>query len=97
MVLAAVAACLIDGKFFGAAIWCLGGALVTFVGLAHAYQLSGNTIDYLLAFAPARVGTCAYRAWDIAIAYVVMACVLAAAGVYRRACHKRNGTERPPS
>ncbi len=90
--LAAVAACLIDGKFFGAAIWCLGGALVTFVGLAHAYQLSGNTIDYLLAFAPARIGTCAYRAWDIAIAYAVMAFVLAAAGVYRNSCRKHNGT-----
>jgi len=93
MVLAAVAARLIDGKFFGAALWCLGGALVTFVGLAHAYQLSGNTVDYLLAFASPRVGTCAYRAWDIAIAYVVMAFVLAAAGIYRNACRKRNGSK----
>jgi len=88
MVLAAVAARLIDGRFYSAATWCLAGAAVTFVGLAHAYQLSGNSLDYLLIFASAHEGTVSYRAFDIAIAYVVMAGVLVAAGFYRDAGRK---------
>ena len=89
MVLAAVAARLIDGRFFRAALWCLGGALVTFIGLAHAYQVSGNNVDYLLAFTPERTGAFSYRAWDIAVAYLVMGLVLAVAGVYRDAHRDR--------
>lgn len=84
MVLAAVAACLIDRRFFSAAVWSLLGTLVTLTGLAHAYQLSGNNVDFLLVSATARSGALAYRAYDIAIGYVLMAVVFVIVGFYSR-------------
>ncbi len=84
MVLAAVAACLIDRRFFSAAVWSLLGSLVTLTGLAHAYQLSGNNVDFLLVSATAKSGALAYRAYDIAIGYVLMAVVFVIVGFYSR-------------
>ncbi len=84
MILAALFACLIDRRFFIAAIWSLVGALVTVLGLSHAYQLSGNNVDFLLAFATVRDGALAYRAHAIAIGYVLMAVILVATGLYSR-------------
>ena len=84
MVLAALSVCLIERRFFGASVWSLLGALVTLLGLSHAYQLSGNDVDFLLAFTSAGEGAIAYRAYDVAIGYALMAIVFAALGFYFR-------------
>lgn len=71
MVLAAVAASLIDGKFRAAAIWSLVGAACAVTGLTHAYQVQGNTIDFLFFFDTPADGSYAYRAWPIAVGYLL--------------------------
>ncbi|MBC8115171.1 MAG: NCS2 family permease, partial [Candidatus Saccharimonas sp.] len=50
MILAAISAFLIDRKFFTAGVWSLIAAAFAAVGLTHAYQLSGNGVDFLFAF-----------------------------------------------
>ncbi len=82
MVLAAVCACLIDRRFIGAAVWSLVGAAVTVLGLCHSYQLVGNNADYLLVWVAAAPDAVAYRAYDIAIGYVLVAVVFAGLGLW---------------
>ncbi len=82
MILAAISACLIDRKFYRATVWALVGAAVTFLGLTHAYQLSGNVVDYLLVFAAPEDNVVAFRAAGIARGYVLMGLVFAACGAY---------------
>jgi AGZA family xanthine/uracil permease-like MFS transporter len=84
MVLAAVCALLIDRRFYAAAIWSLVGTVVTGLGLSHAYQLSGNNVDFLLISARPPVGAMSYHAYDIAVGYALMAVVFAAIGLYSR-------------
>ncbi|UCC30353.1 MAG: hypothetical protein JSU86_19400, partial [Phycisphaerales bacterium] len=84
MVLAALSVCLIERRFFGASVWSFLGALVTLLGLSHAYQLSGNDVDFLLAFISVGEGAIAYRAYDVAIGYALMVVVFAALGFYFR-------------
>ncbi len=94
MVLAAMSACLIDRRFFGAAVWALVGMLVTFAGLSHAYQLTGNSVDYLLVSASCSEGSVAYRAYEIAVGYLFMAVVFVAVGLYAR--RSGAGAQEPP-
>jgi AGZA family xanthine/uracil permease-like MFS transporter len=75
MILAAVSALLIDRRFRLAALWCLAAALLTWCGLIHAYQLTGNEIDYLPIFAAAAEGSLTYRGYAIAAGYLLMAVV----------------------
>ncbi len=84
MVLAAVCALLIDRRFYAAAVWCLVGTVVTVLGLSHAYQLSGNNVDFLLISARTPEDAMSYHAYDIAVGYVLMALVFAAIGLYSR-------------
>ncbi len=51
MILAAIAAFLIDRKFYTAAVWSLIAAAFAALGLTHAYQVSGNVVDFLFIFA----------------------------------------------
>ncbi|HPF37646.1 MAG TPA: NCS2 family permease [Phycisphaerae bacterium] len=75
MIIAAVSAHLIDRKFLHAAGWMFAAALLTAMGLMHAYALHGNTIDYHFSwFAAASDG--GGRIFDarlIAIGYLLMA------------------------
>ncbi len=73
MIIAAISAFLIDRRFKAAAIWSLAAALLTAAGMVHAYSLQGNVVDYLPLFITAPDGAIAYRAWDIAIGYLLMA------------------------
>ncbi len=73
MILAALAANLIDGKFTAAAVWALIGAALAAIGLTHAYQIEGNAIDFLFVFVPPRDGAYAYSAWPIAVGYLLTA------------------------
>jgi AGZA family xanthine/uracil permease-like MFS transporter len=73
MIMAAIAAFLIDRKFYHAAGWAAAGAVLTIIGLMHAYQLTGNTVDYLLIRRAPETGAFAYRAYPVAMGYLLMA------------------------
>lgn len=92
MILAAIAALLIERRLRAAAAWSAVGAVLTFFGLMHAYQLSGNSIDYLMIVQPARAPAGAEvvyeRAYQLAAGYLLMAAVFLIAeltGATRRA------------
>ena len=84
MILAAVSAFLIDRRFFTAAAWSLAAAVLTGLGLMHAYQLSGNTPDYLFAFQQPAEGATVFRAWGVAAGYAAFAVLFAGAGMWFR-------------
>ncbi len=86
MILAAISALLIDRKFFAAAAWSGIAAFCAGIGLTHAYQLSGNIVDYQFVFAPTTKGFLVFHATGIAVGYVFFAIVFAAYGIY----HRRN-------
>lgn len=99
MILSAIAAFLIDRKFFSAAMWSLVACGFTALGLMHAYQVQGNNIDFLFNLdrlvallgleaalpipAPAE-GLFTFRAGLIALGYLLLAGLFAGFGVYRR-------------
>ncbi len=83
MILAAIAACLIDHKFRPAAVWSLIGAVFAVLGLTHAYQVTGNAIDFLFVFTAPRDGAYIYSAWPIAVGYVLTSLVILAFGARR--------------
>jgi AGZA family xanthine/uracil permease-like MFS transporter len=80
---AAISACLIDREFFKATIWSLIAAAFTAVGLMHAYQLSGNTFDFLFLLSAPKDGALAFRAHGIALGYLLFAVVFAGFGLYQ--------------
>jgi AGZA family xanthine/uracil permease-like MFS transporter len=80
MVMAAVSACLIDRKFFQAAVWSVIGAILAAAGLTHSYQLIGNQIDYLLIFTQPDPTAFSYRAYPIAVGYILFAVAFWLAG-----------------
>ncbi len=84
MILAAVTAFLIDRRFYTAAVWMVIAGLLTLVGLMHAYSLTGNNIDYLLAFNRPPAGAISYRAYEIVLAYIATAIVFVLIGRYAR-------------
>jgi adenine/guanine/hypoxanthine permease len=95
MILAAISAFLIDKKFHSAGMWSLVGALFTAIGLTHAYQISGNNIDFWFNFdlvrslvtagklpeSPADV--LVYRGLDVAAGYLLFAAAFFIFGAYR--------------
>jgi AGZA family xanthine/uracil permease-like MFS transporter len=85
MMLAAISAFLIDRKFYAAALWSVAAAGCAFVGLTHAYQLSGNNIDFLFAGVAPAQNALGYRATDVGIGYVLFAIVFAAFGRFAKA------------
>jgi AGZA family xanthine/uracil permease-like MFS transporter len=83
MILAAISAFLIDRKFFTAGVWSLIAAGFAAVGLTHAYQLSGNGVDFLFAFtSPSSDVALVYRSWNVAIGYLLMSAAFFAFGAY---------------
>jgi AGZA family xanthine/uracil permease-like MFS transporter len=84
MVIAAVSAHLIDRRFYHAAGWAVVAAVLTFLGLMHAYQLAGNQVDYLLVFSDPAPGAFAYRGYALGVGYLLMACVFVGIGYVRR-------------
>lgn len=77
MMLAAIGANLVDRKFLAAAVWSAIAAAFAFLGLTHAYQLSGNDLDYLLAFSKPNEGAMVFRATGIGIGYSLLAVLFA--------------------
>jgi len=84
MIIAAIAAHLIDKRFYHAACWSLAAALLTLLGLMHAYQLVGNQIDYLLAFTSPAKDAFAWRGHSLVVGYLLMAGVFAMFGYLGR-------------
>ena len=82
MILAAISASLIDRKFRSAARWSLIGALFAATGLTHAFQLSGNNIDFLFVLTKPTGDVFSFRAFGIAIGYVLFALLFAGFGRY---------------
>jgi AGZA family xanthine/uracil permease-like MFS transporter len=80
MVLAAIAACLIDRRFFAAAIWSGIGGVITLIGLTHAYQLVGNNVDYLLFTTRDALAPVHDRCHLLAVGYLVMGAIFLIAG-----------------
>jgi AGZA family xanthine/uracil permease-like MFS transporter len=85
MIWAAMSAMLIDRRLRAAAVWAIIGAACAALGLTHAYQLTGNTIDFLYAFAEPREGAYAYRAGFIAAGYACLAILFVAFAPFLRA------------
>ncbi len=83
MILAAVCAFLIDRKFYTAAVWSLIAAALAGIGLTHAYQLSGNNVDFLFVFTQPAEGAMSFRAAGIAIGYLLFAATFALFGLYQ--------------
>ncbi len=84
MILAAIAAFLVDRKFMTAGIWSLIGATAAFIGLTHAYQIQGNAFDYLFVFITPSKEALMYRANDIAIGYLLFALLFFGCGWFVR-------------
>ncbi len=97
MILAAIAAHLVDRRFFRAGTWSLVGAALTAVGLMHAFQVQGNSIDYffntdLIAGSPGAapdavvtdraLPVVVYRALSLALGYLMMGAAFFAFGAY---------------
>jgi adenine/guanine/hypoxanthine permease len=80
MILAAIAAFLIDRKFYSAAIWSLIAAAFAALGLTHAYQLKGNVVDFLFVFAQPAAGALPAHTFGIAVGYLLFAAVFAGFG-----------------
>ncbi|MFN0055706.1 MAG: NCS2 family permease [Planctomycetales bacterium] len=95
MILAAISAFLIDRKFFSAGIWALVAAAFTSIGLMHAFQVDGNNIDYLFnidllerfiatePLAGSQSEPLRYRAFDLALGYVLLGATFFVFGWYR--------------
>ncbi len=94
---AAISAFLIDRQFYRAAAWSLIAAAFTGIGLMHSYQLSGNIIDFLFRFSPARENAFAFRATGIAIGYLLFTGVFLGFGVYRNASAENADSEDSPA
>jgi len=73
MILAAICACLIDGKYRSAAIWSGIAALFAFVGLTSAYEIIGNDIHFHLAFLDDNVNGFTFHATGIGVGYLLFA------------------------
>ncbi len=84
MILAAISAFLIDRKFFTAGIWSTVAAVLAVLGLTHAYQLQGSSVDFLFMFSAAHPGAMEYRAWPVAIGYGLMSVVFFWFGIEQR-------------
>ncbi|MDZ4688137.1 MAG: NCS2 family permease [Planctomycetaceae bacterium] len=85
MILAAISAFLIDRKFFTAGFWSLVAAAFAVLGLTHAYQLQGNTFDFLMLAADPLPGSRVFRADTVAVGYALMSAAFFAFGFYSRA------------
>jgi AGZA family xanthine/uracil permease-like MFS transporter len=108
MILAAIAAFLIDRRFFRAGAWSLVAAAFTAIGLMHAFQVQGNDIDYLFNVddIAARLGLAkkfhisgppadalAYRAYPLALGYLLFSAAFFAFGAYAAAVRQVEKTD----
>ncbi len=77
MLLAAITVFLIERQFRTAAIWSFIAAAFAWLGLTHAFQVSGNNVDFLFRFSVPDAGALSTRGDGIAIGYVLFAVTFA--------------------
>jgi len=81
MVWAAALACTTDRRFLNAAIWIFAGAILSFFGLIHAFQLTPQGID-------TKIGWC--TAPEFAVSYALGAIFLVLCHVFTRRSQDRS-------
>ncbi len=84
MFLAAISAFLIDRKFFTAGLWAVLAGAFAAAGLTHAFVVQGNIVDFLFVNTTPSAAAMAYRAWDVAVGYGLIALAFFAFGI----CHR---------
>ncbi|MFQ5492159.1 MAG: NCS2 family permease, partial [Phycisphaerae bacterium] len=84
MILAAVSALLIDRKFTTAALWAAIAAVLTLVGLMHAYRIEGDAVAFYFIFDDSPAKGLGFHALRIAVGYALMSAVFLAFGGYQR-------------
>jgi len=79
LILTATAACLIDRRYAPAAVWAAVAAVLTALGLLHAYRLEGNVLRELFIWqaAPAGEHVASSRALAVGLGYAVSAALFA--------------------
>jgi AGZA family xanthine/uracil permease-like MFS transporter len=75
MVWAAMTVEIIEHRFGRAALWALGGAVLSLIGLAHSYAFTQTDTVQDLAFG---------KAWQFALAYALLAGLLVLGRMFRR-------------
>lgn len=81
MLLAALGAELINRRYLAAAFWSGLAALFTWVGMMHAYQLSGNIVDfYFPRFQAPHSGAMTFNGLNIAAGYALFGLIFAVVG-----------------
>jgi AGZA family xanthine/uracil permease-like MFS transporter len=84
MILAAIAAMLIDRRYLAAACWSLAGAVFSLLGVIHSYLLAGNIVDYYFVGMRVPEGAFVYWSYDLSIGYVLMAAVFGVEWLWQR-------------
>ncbi|MCG6158580.1 NCS2 family permease [Rubinisphaera margarita] len=103
MILSAVAANLIDRRYFASSLWAAVAAVLTLLGLMHAYQLQGNVLDYWLISQVPPESARSFPATGIAIGYAAIALVCLLAAVWHRrddgvdSSHSTASEDAPPT
>lgn len=74
LLLTAIVAALIDNKYRAAAAWCAASAVLTLLGLVHAFRVEGSDMRELFVWqaAPASASF-VFRAYPIALSYAALA------------------------
>lgn len=97
MILGAISAMLIDRRFRAAMCWSLAAAVFSLLGVIHSYVLLDNLVDYYFVGMNVAEGARLYWSYDLAIGYVLMAVVFAAAWQWQRRKQAAAPTEPLPT
>jgi AGZA family xanthine/uracil permease-like MFS transporter len=74
MILASISVFLIEKKFLTACMWSLGAALLSYVGIIHAYELTPNGVVSVFGYGVASdfsIGYCSFAILFIAIHFYI--------------------------
>ncbi len=72
MILAAISVSLIERQFVRAAVWSAIAAMLSYLGVIHAYQLQGNAVDFLFRGMTPDPAAALFPATNIALGYLLM-------------------------
>lgn len=97
LILAAIGASLIDRRYQAAAIWSVVAAVLTLLGVVHAYRLEGNVLREYFIWQPAPLTPAVYadRGLPIAVGYALAALLFA--GVASRERRRGGPAAGPPT
>lgn len=94
MIWGAIGVALIDQKYRVASIWAAAGAVLTWTGIIHAYQVfGGNVVDSLFRMAEPREAAVAWRADDVLLGYLLATVFFLALPCLTGRCGDRDRTQ----